>query len=88
MRHQLADKLLKSDFHVYETILLVHVINDQEVKMNTAKLKTMSKCPILRKKKQVQLFLGFANYYYRFITNFSGKVHYRINLTQDVPFTQ
>ena len=62
--HGLAVNLLKSEFYVYETILLEHVINSQEGKMDPSKLETMSKWPIPRKKKEVQSCLGLANYYW------------------------
>ena len=63
IEHALAVNLLKSKFHVYKTIFLVHVINSQKVKMDVSKLETMSKWPIPMKKKEVQAFLGFSNYY-------------------------
>ena len=87
VEHGLAVNLLKSKFHVKETIFLVHVINGQEVKMDPSKLETMSKWPISMKKKEVQAFLGFANYYCRFIINYSAKACPFIDLTKDVPFT-
>ena len=65
----------------------MHVINIQEVKMDPLKLETMSKWPIPTKKKEVQTFLGFANYYSRFIVNYSANVRPLIDLTKDVPFT-
>ena len=56
VEHGLAVNLLKSEFHVQETIFLGHVINGQEVKMDPSKLETMSKWPIPTKKKEVQVF--------------------------------
>ena len=87
VEHELAVNLFKSEFHVKETIFLGHVINGQEVKMDPSKLETMSKCPIPTKKKEVQAFLGLANYYRRFIVNYSTKARPLIDLTKDVPFT-
>ena len=55
--------------------------------MDPSKLETMSKWPIPTKKKEVQAFLGIANYYRRFIVNYSAKARHFINLTKDVPFT-
>ena len=55
--------------------------------MDPSKLENMSKWPIRTKKKEVQAFLGFANYYRRFIINYSTKACPLINLTKDVPFT-
>ena len=87
VEHGLAVNLLKSKFHVQETIFLGHVINGQEVKMDPSKLETMSKWPIPTKKKEVLAFLGFANYYRRFIINYSAKARPLIDLTKYVPFT-
>ena len=55
--------------------------------MDPSKLKTMSKWSISRKKKQIQVFLAFANYYHRFIVNYSTKVRLFINFTKAVAFT-
>ena len=87
IEHGLLVNVLKSEFHVKETIFLEQVINGQEVKMDPSKLKTMSKWPTSTKKKEVQSFLAFANYYCRFIVNYSAKAPSLIDLTKDVPFT-
>ena len=87
VEHGLAVNLLKSKFHVNKTIFLGHVIYCPEVKMDPSKLEAMSKWPIPTKKKEVQAFLGFANYYRQLIVNYSAKAHPLIDLTKDVPFT-
>ena len=43
VNHGLAVNLTKSEFHVHETIFLVHIVNDSQVQMDPAKLETMSK---------------------------------------------
>ena len=85
VQHGLALNLSKSEFYVKETILLGHIINGSQIQMDHTKLETMSKWPVPTKKKEVQAFLGFANYYRRFIENYSGKARPLINLTKDVP---
>ena len=55
--------------------------------MDPSKLETISKWPIPTKKKEVQEFLCFANYYCRFIVNYSAEARPLIDLTKDVPFT-
>ena len=62
-------------------------MNGQQVKMDVSKLETMSKWPIPTKKREVQAFLGFANYSHRFIVNYSAKACPLIDLRKDVPFT-
>ena len=52
VEHGLAVNLLKSEFHVKETIFLGHVINGQEVKMDPSKLETISKWPIPTRRKK------------------------------------
>ena len=87
INHGLAVNLGKSKFYVHETIFLGHIINGQQVQMDPSKLETMSKWPTPTKKKEVQAFLGFANYYRRFIANYSAKAHPLIELTKDIPFS-
>ena len=87
VEHGLAVNLLRSELHVKETIFLGHVINGQEVKKDPSKLESMSKWPILTKKKKVQAFLGFAKDYRRFIVDYSAKARPLIDLTKDVHFT-
>ena len=41
MDHDLAINLSKSEFHVKETVFLGYVINESEVKMDGAKIKTI-----------------------------------------------
>ena len=69
VKHRLAVNLSKSECHIYETIFLGHIVNCSQIQMDPAKLETMSKWPVPTKKKAVQAFLGFANYYCRFIEN-------------------
>ena len=47
----------------------------------------MSKWPIPTKKKELQAFLGCANYYRPFIVNYSAKARPLIDPTKYVPFT-
>ena len=52
--------------------------------MDPTKLKNMCKWPIPTKKKEIQLFLACANYYRRFIVNYSAKARPIIDVTKDV----
>jgi len=87
VEHGLAVNLPKSEFHVKQTLFLGHIINGQQVQMDPAKLEVMAKWPVPTKKKEVQAFLGFANYYRRFLVNYSSKARPLIELTKDVPFS-
>ena len=55
--------------------------------MDPTKLETMYKWPRPTKKKELLVFLGFANYYCRFIVNYSAKARALLDVTQDVPFS-
>ena len=87
VNHGLAVNLTKSEFHVHETIFLSHIVNGSQVQMDPAKLETKYTWPVPTKKKEVQAFLGFANYYRQFIENYSAKARPLIDLTKDVPFS-
>jgi len=47
----------------------------------------MYKWPMSTRKKEVPAWLGFANYYQRFIANYSSKATLLIVLTWDLPFS-
>ena len=85
--HVFAVDLTKSWFHVHQNIFPRHIINGSQVQMDAAKLQTMSNWPVLTNEKELQAFLGFANYYRRFIVHYAGKAHPCIDLNQDVPFS-
>ena len=54
--------------------------------MEPEKIETIKNWPILTRKKQVQSFLGFANYYCNFIAGYSEKARPLMRLTRDIPF--
>ena len=82
----LVVNLLKNKFHIHETIFLRHVIDSQEVNIDPAKLENMCKWPIPTRKKEIQVFLSFANYCGWFIINYSTKVLPLIDMIKDVRF--
>ena len=86
VKHELAVNLTKFEFYVHETIFLGHIVNGSQVQMDPAKREIMYKWPLPTKKKEVQAFLAFDHYYYRFIENYSAKARPLIGLTKDVPF--
>jgi len=50
--------------------------------MDEEKLSGVLEWPVLTKVKQVQAFLDFANFYYRFIKNFAKMLKPLSNLTK------
>jgi hypothetical protein len=61
----------KCEFEVDELEFLGHVVSTKGVSMCKTKLDAVLTWPVPTKLKELQAFLGLANYYRRFITNFS-----------------
>lgn len=57
----------KCDFAVQETKYLGLIISTEGVKMDPAKVQAVLEWPVPKKLKDVQAFLGFANFYRKFI---------------------
>ncbi|KAL0188416.1 hypothetical protein M9458_015515, partial [Cirrhinus mrigala] len=72
LAHQLFCKLEKCAFHQHTTTFLGFVISDQGVAMDPQKLEAVRSWPLPTSLKQLQRFLGFANFYSRFIRGFSS----------------
>ena len=54
-----------------EILILGVIIGKEQVKMEQKKIKVVKEWKTLMKVKDVESFLGFANFYQRFIQNFS-----------------
>ncbi|KAL0157924.1 hypothetical protein M9458_046000, partial [Cirrhinus mrigala] len=72
LAHQLYCKLEKCAFHQHTTTFLGFVISSQGVAMDPQKLEAVRSWPLPTSLKQLQRFLGFANFYRRFIQGFSA----------------
>ena len=77
----------KCHFTVKQLKFLGHVISKNGVEVDPEKTRIVSEFPVPRKQKQVRSFLGMANYYRRFIQNFSkiASPLYAL-LKKDIPF--
>jgi hypothetical protein len=62
----------KCEFEKKEMRYLGMIIGHGKVRMDKAKIAAVAEWPTPKNKKEVQQFLGFANYYRRFIQGFSG----------------
>ncbi|KAI2653487.1 Transposon Tf2-9 polyprotein [Labeo rohita] len=72
LAHQLYCKLEKCAFHQHTTTFLGFVVSSQGVAMDPQKLEAVCSWPLPTSLKQLQRFLGFANFYRRFIQGFSA----------------
>ncbi|KAL0204031.1 hypothetical protein M9458_002049, partial [Cirrhinus mrigala] len=72
LAHQLYCKLEKCAFHQHTTTFLGFVISSQGVAMDPQKMEAVRSWPLPTSLKQLQRFLGFANFYRRFIQGFSA----------------
>ena len=76
LQHLLANKLHvkaeKSEFHADTISFLGFIVAPGRVKMDPAKVSAVAKWPTPDSRKKVQQFLGFANFYRRFIRGFSA----------------
>ncbi|XP_073529630.1 uncharacterized protein [Phyllobates terribilis] len=64
-------KLEKCEFHQEEIQFLGYVISPQGLRMDAKKMQAITEWPIPKNVKEVQHFLGFANFYRCFVKNFS-----------------
>ena len=69
--NSLFAKIEKCEFDVDTTSFLGFVISPDGLKMDDSKVQVIRDWPTPRKVKDVQSFLGFANFYRRFIANYS-----------------
>ena len=70
-KHNLCFKRSKCDFNIKEILILGVIVGKGQVKMEQDKIKAIKEWKTLTKVKDVKSFLGFANFYQRFIQNFS-----------------
>jgi len=70
-KHNLYFKRSKYDFNIEEISILGVIVGKGQVKMEQEKIKVVKEWKTLMKVKDVKSFLGFMNFYRRFIQNFS-----------------
>ncbi|KAK3509245.1 hypothetical protein QTP70_025600 [Hemibagrus guttatus] len=71
-RFHLFVKLEKCEFHRTTVTFLGYVISPRGVEMDTNKVRAVSEWPAPATIKELQRFLGFANFYWRFIRSYSS----------------
>ena len=72
----------KSEFHKSEVVYLGYTISTSGIKMDPAKVQAVLDWEAPKNVKDVRAFLGFANFYRRFINNFSTIVAPLVGLTK------
>ena len=72
LKHGLFGKLEKCVFHVNEVGFVGFVVTPQGTKMEHERVISVKDWPVPRSHREVQVFLGFANFYRRFIHRFSS----------------
>ena len=70
-KHNLCFKRLKCDFNMEEIPILGVIVGRGQVKMEQEKIKAVKEWKTPTKIKDIESFLGFANFYRWFIHNFS-----------------
>ena len=70
-KHNLCFKRLKCNFNMEEIPILGVIVGRGQVKIEQEKIKTVKEWKTPTKIKDIESFLGFANFYRRFIHNFS-----------------
>lgn len=86
-KHKLYLKAEKCEFEREQVEYLGLIISHDRVVMDPAKVAAVRDWPIPRNRKEVQSFLGFVNFYRRFIERFSHIVRPMFDLTKkDAPF--
>jgi len=77
----------KCSFNQTSVEYLGLIISEGELRMDPVKLTAVTKWPTPKTMKEVQKFLGFCNFYRRFVKNYSALARPLFNLTKkDVPF--
>jgi len=80
-------KAEKCEFHQTEVEYLGMIISVQGIKMDTKKISAITEWPTPKNVRDVQSFLGFANFYRRFIKDYSKVVAPLTRLTRkNTPF--
>ncbi|KAF8749921.1 hypothetical protein RHS01_09702 [Rhizoctonia solani] len=87
MENQLFCKASKCTFHMKSVEYLGIVVSDKGFSLDKLKIQAVQDWPTPTKVKEVQLFLGFANFLRRFVANFSHIARPLHNLVKkDMPW--
>lgn len=80
--HKLYVHLDKCEWHVQRTEYLGYIVSPEGVSIDTNRLKTIQEWPLPRTVRDIRVFIGFMNYYRRFVAGFSKLALPLTKLTQ------
>ncbi|SJL10444.1 related to TY3B TY3B protein [Armillaria ostoyae] len=80
-------KAEKCEFEVLETEYLSVIISKGQIRTDPVKIAGIAEWPTPTKKKELQSFLGFTNFYRKFIKNYSKVIHTLTQLTGNTEWT-
>lgn len=87
LENRLYVKAEKCDFHASSVSFLGYLLAGGQVKTDPVKIKAVVEWPILDSRRQLQQFLSFANFYRRFVRNYSQVAAPLTRLTSSkIPF--
>ncbi len=86
-KNKLFLKAEKCEFETLETEYLGVIISEGSIRMDPVKIAGIAEWPVPTKKVQLQSFLGFTNFYQRFIRGYSKVVKPMMQLTGNDPWT-
>jgi hypothetical protein len=78
-------KLSKCEWHTQRTEYLGYIVSPEGISIDQERVKTISEWPKPRTVRDIRVFIGFMNYYRRFIAGFSKLALPLTKLTQKGP---
>ncbi|KAL2095578.1 hypothetical protein ACEWY4_007726 [Coilia grayii] len=72
LENSLFVKAEKCEFHAKSVAFLGYIVAEGAIQMDPTKVSAVTSWPVPKNRKQLQQFLGFANFYRRFIRNYSS----------------
>lgn len=72
LENSLFVKVKKFEFQVPSVSFLVYIISEGSLQMDPDKVSAVSVWPVPETRKQLQCFIGFANFYQHFIRGYNS----------------
>ena len=86
LENRLYVKAEKCEFHASTVSFLGYIISQDRVEMDPSKVSAVAEWPSPSTRKRLQQFLGFANFYRRFIRGYSQGTTHGLDLHKDPLF--